>query len=140
MVSVGKELWDLIRDALKASAPVMALVTDVFDKVPSDPWKAKKAYISRGPVTGLPDDAECIDGEEITIQIDIWSRTPDRWSMDEMVSAVRKVLHENEDLQLSQNALVDMRVTLTRIIDDPDPNTVHGLVQVTALVEEPERV
>lgn len=139
-MSVGKELWDLVRGALKAENAVMALVTDVFDKVPSDPWKTKNAYISRGPVTGLPDDSECISGQEITMQIDVWSRKPDRWTVDDIISAMRRVLHENEDLELPHYGLVEMRVTLTRVIDDPDPNTVHGLIQVTALIEEPERI
>lgn len=136
-MSVGKELWDLIRDTLKADTSVMALVDDVFDKIPSSPWKAKQAHIGRGPFYGVPDDADCIDGQEITAQIDIWSRKPNRWSMDDMVTAVRSALHE-KDLQLTDSALVSLRLTLWRIIDDPDPLTVHGVLQFTALVETPE--
>ncbi|MDR6757837.1 hypothetical protein J2Y48_003134 [Mycoplana sp. BE70] len=138
-MSVGQELWDAIRDTLLADATVMAGLNAIYDKVPDKPWGEKNAYMSRGPFYGIPDEADCIGGQEITIQLDIWSRKPNRWTMDDMIAAVRKALHER-GLQLTENALVNMRVTLWRIIDDPDPLTVHGVVQVTALVEEPEEV
>ncbi|MFC3163060.1 DUF3168 domain-containing protein [Ciceribacter thiooxidans] len=133
-MSVGQELWDAVRGAMLADAAVMALVNAVYDKVPDSPWGDKNAYISRGPFYGIPDDAECIDGQEITVQLDIWSRRPDRWSMDDMIAAVRAVLHE-QDFDLGTSALVSLRVSLWRIIDDPDPLTVHGVVQLDALVE-----
>ncbi|MDI6834509.1 MAG: DUF3168 domain-containing protein [Rhizobiaceae bacterium] len=133
-MSVGQELWDAVRGAMLADAAVMALVNAVYDKVPDNPWGDKDAYISRGPFYGIPDDAECIDGQEITLQLDIWSRRPDRWSMDDMIAAVRAVLHE-QDIDLGASALVSLRVSLWRIIDDPDPLTVHGVVQLDALVE-----
>lgn len=136
MMSVGRELWNLVRTTLQAETALMAEIEAIYDKVPLKPWGTKKAYISRGPFFGAPDDADCIPGQEITMQIDIWSQKSNRWSVDEMVAAVRAVLHER-DLQLTDNALVEMRVTLWRIVDDPDPLTVHGIVQVTAMVEEP---
>ena len=134
-MSSGKDLWVAVRQELITDIAVMALVNDVFDKVPDSPWGEKEAYISRGPFYGIADDADCVDGQEITVQIDIWSRRPDRWSMDDMVDAVRAALHE-KDLDLSASALVGLRVSLWRIMDDPDPLTVHGVVQLTALVEE----
>jgi hypothetical protein len=81
--------------------------------------------------------AECIDGEEITIQLDCWSRSVGAIGCTRIVDAVRKALHD-KDLQLSDNALVEMQVTLWRIMDDPDGLTTHGVVQVTSLVEEPD--
>lgn len=136
-MSPTNELWDLIRDTLIADASIMALVNKVYDKVPSDPWGIKNAYISRGPVFGVDDGADCIDGLEITIQLDVWSRQNNRWTCDDIVNAVRRALHE-QGLQLTENALVQLRVELWRVIDDPDPLTTHGIVQVVAMVEEPE--
>ncbi len=135
MMSAGRELWNLVRDTLLAETVVMAEIDAIYDKVPAKPWGAKKAYISRGPFFGAPDDADCIPGQEITLQIDIWSQKSNRWSVDEIIAATRAALHER-NLQLTENALVELRVTLWRVIDDPDPLTVHGIVQVTALVEE----
>lgn len=136
-MSVGQELWNAIRAALLADSAVMAGIDAVYDKVPADPWRAKNAHMSRGPFYGTPDDAECIDGQEITIQLDIWSRKPNRWTMDDQIAAVRSALHEQE-LELTDSALVSLRLTLWRILDDPDPLTVHGVMQFTALVETPE--
>lgn len=138
MTSPAAETWKLIRDTLEADAATMDLVDAIYDKVDASPWKARQAYISRGPVYGVDDGSDCIDGVEITFQIDIWSRKPGRWYCDEIVEAVRKALHERQDLELSENALVQLRVTLWRVIDDPDPLTAHGLVQVSATVEVPE--
>jgi len=136
-MSAGRELWALVEDTLNADAGVMALVDAVYDKVPSKPWKGRQAYISRGPVYGSPEDADCISAHDITIQIDIWSRQPDRWTMDEMVSAVCDALHER-DFQLTSGALASLRVALWRVIDDPDPLTVHGVVQFSTIIENPE--
>ena len=136
-MSPTRELWNLIRDTLIGNTAVMDLVNAIYDKVPSDPWGTKNGYISRGPVFGLDDGADCIDGLEITVQLDVWSRKNNRWTCDEIVNAVRKALHEQE-LQLTENALVQIRVELWRVIDDPDPLTTHGVVQIVAMIEEPE--
>ena len=112
MTSPAAETWKLIQNTLEAAPAVMALVDAVYDKVGNSPWKAKGAYISRGPVYGVDDSADCVDGQELTFQIDIWSRKPNRWSCDDIVEAVRKTLHERDDLHLTENALVQLRVTL----------------------------
>lgn len=135
-MSVGGQLWDMVYGALKADSAVMSLVDDIYDKVPEEAWKAPRlAFISRGPFFGVPDDADCISGQEVTIQIDVWSRRPNRWSCDDIVDAVRRVFHR-ASFDLPQGALCDVRVTLWRVIDDPDPLTTHGVVQITATVEE----
>jgi hypothetical protein len=134
-VSAGKQLWDAIYQALLDNDALVALVDGIHDKAPSSPWKARNAYISRGPFYGIADDADCIFGQEITAQIDIWSRQPNRWSMDDMIAEVRRSLHE-KDLALGDLALATLQVRLWRNIDDPDPTTQHGIVQVVALIEE----
>lgn len=139
-MSVQAELRKLIRDTLLADASVTALVNGVWDRAPDEAERfaaPKLAYIRFGPSDGVDAGAECIDGEEITIQLDCWSRSVGAIGCSRIVDAVRKALHD-KDLQLSANALVEMQVTLWRIMDDPDGLTTHGVVQVTALVEEPE--
>lgn len=136
-MSPAAELWELIVDTLKADPNVTALVDGIYDKVPAKPFKGKGAYISRGPFNATDSSADCINGQSITVQIDVWTQLPNRWECDNIVSAVRKSLHE-QDLELTENALVDIRVDLTRVIDDPNPLLTHGILQVTAEVEEPE--
>ncbi|MDQ0558311.1 hypothetical protein QO004_000084 [Rhizobium mesoamericanum] len=135
-MSAGKELWAAIFGALKANASLVALVDGIHDKAPDQPWGPKNAYISRGPFYASSDDADCIYGQEITAQIDIWSRKPSRWSMDDLIAQVRRSLHEKE-FPLDEMALATIGVRLWRVVDDPDPTTQHGVVQVVALIEEP---
>lgn len=136
-MSAGKELWSAIYHALTANAAMVAMVEGIHDKAPDQPWGAKNAYISRGPFYGSSEDADCILGQEITGQIDIWSRKASRWSMDDMIAEVRRSLHQKE-FPLDEMALATMEVRLWRVVDDPDPNTQHGTVQILAIIEEAE--
>jgi len=135
-MSAGKELWSAMFRALTANAVLVGLVDGIHDKAPDEPWGAQKAYISRGPFSGSAEDAECIPGQEITAQIDIWSRKSSRWAIDDIVDEVRRTLHEKE-FPLDQMALATIEVRLWRVIDDPDPTQQHGIVQIVALLEEP---
>ncbi|NLS07610.1 DUF3168 domain-containing protein [Rhizobium sp. P32RR-XVIII] len=135
-MSAGKELWAAIYGALKANAALVAMVDGIHDKAPEQPWGAQNTYVSRGPFYGSSDDAECIYGQEITAQIDIWSRKPSRWAVDDIIAEVRQSLHEQE-FPLDEMALATIEVRLWRVIDDPEPTTQHGIVQVVALLEEP---
>lgn len=136
-MSAGKVLWAAILGALNQNAALLALVDGIHDKVPKEPWGTKQIHISRGPFTGSSEDADCIIGQEITAQIDIWSREPNRWSVDNVIAQVRRSLHEAY-LPLSEGALAAMEVRLWRVTDDPDQTQQHGIVQVLALVEESE--
>lgn len=136
-MSAGKDLWRAILSALKGNAILMTLVDGIHDKAPKNPWGTNETYISRGPFSGAPDDADCIIGQEITAQLDIWSRTPNRWTVDDVIAQVRKSLHEAE-LPLVAGALASIQVRLWRVTDDPDPTQQHGIVQILAVVEEAE--
>ncbi len=133
--SVQAEVQKLLYDALKASSAVMALVDGVYDQVPSNPFGAKQAYIAIGPSDVVDDDADCIYSSEVTFQFDVWSRTDGKVGCRKIVDAVRTEL-KKQDFELVDNALIDLEVRVGRTTDDPDGLTKHGLVMVTALVEE----
>lgn len=133
-MSPGQTLWRAIYGALKANTTLSGLVDGIHDKVPDNPWGSRKAYISRGPFYGAPEDADCIVGQEITAQIDIWSRKSSRWEMDDLIDEVRRSLHEKE-LPLTDHALATIEVRLWRNTDDPDPAQQHGVVQIVAIIE-----
>lgn len=135
MASPASELWDAVHEALKASAALMALVDDVYDKAPKSPWKSKNAYISRGPVYGTDDSAECIIGSEITLQLDVWSRKPSRSSCDDIVFLAKRVF-EGSALTLPSFGLAGINVVLWRVVDDPDPLQQHGILQLAAMIDE----
>ncbi|MGV8830342.1 MAG: DUF3168 domain-containing protein [Devosia sp.] len=135
-------------NALRASAALTAIVgTKIYDRVPEKlaagilVADVASPYISFGPVTVIPDDADgsdCIDSEEITFQIDVWSWGPGlaygSIQARQIAGLVKKTLHK-ADLVLTTNALVSIRHELTRILRDSDGVTNHGVIQFTALVE-----
>ena len=117
----------------------MALVDGVYDKPPPNPWGAKQAYITLGPSDVVTDDVDCVWGAEITFQLDAWTRQAGSLgaapTCRKVVDAVKTALHQ-KDLDLTDNALVEMMVNFRRVILDPDGLTNHGLVMVTAVAEE----
>ena len=137
MSSSSAEVQKLVRDTLIAKAEIMAIANNVYDNVPPDPFGAKNAYISFGPEDTVEDDSECITGIELTLQIDVWSRATGSAECKRLTDLVRKALHR-KPLTLTDNALVDASVVLTRIMRDPDGTTSHGVIQTTFRVEERE--
>lgn len=134
-MSASAELQKMIRDTLLADAAIMAPAGGVYDRVPSDPWKGKTAYISFGPSDVVDDDAECIRGGIYSVQIDVWSRDVGQLEAKRIVDLVHRALHDRE-LALTANALASMRVGLRRVFLDADGLTTHGAVSVTASIEE----
>jgi hypothetical protein len=143
-VSPDFELKAAIIARLKADATVASFVgTKVYDRPPEKTGgglNVTSPYISMGPWTSIPDDYDCMDGVEITGQVDAWS-----WGSGEafgsaevskIADAVRRSLHDAE-FSLSVNALVAIRWELTRILRDPDGVTNHAAIQFTATVETP---
>lgn len=132
------ELQKLVYDLLVGTPAVLAQADDVYDMVPPDPFSGvNQGYISFGATDVVVDDAECIVGGEYTLQIDCWSRQHTSVHCKRMVDAVYRTLHHPASASLSANALVDMEVTLRQVMRDPDGLTTHGLLQVTATIEEP---
>lgn len=138
------ELIGAMMTQLKAATSVTALVGQrIYDRVPElqdGTPNVAYPYISVGPTSSIPADFDCIDGEDVTIQFDIWSSGPgEAFSSVEcrkICSAVKRALHDAE-LVLSENALVTLQWELTRTMRDPNPAICHGAVQFTATVETP---
>lgn len=132
--SPAVELQRAIVGLLEADA---ALSVHVGARIYDGPPKgAVFPYLSLGASDGVVADALPVTAREETVQIDIWSRRDgSRAEAREITDAVRAALHRAE-ADLGLHALVDMRVTLWRVFLDPDGLTAHGVVQVTALIEE----
>lgn len=130
------ELQKLLFTTLTTNGQVMALAGGVYDRVPADPYKAKTAYVSFGPSDVVDDGADCIISGEHTFQLDVWSKAVGQVEAKRIVDLIYKALHEQE-LQLTENALAEIRVDFRRVFVDPDGLTSHGVVTVTASIEEP---
>lgn len=135
-MSSSAELQGLFYATLKGDAAIMAIAHKVYDRVPSSPFGEKTAYITLGATDGTDDTADCIDGQEINTTIHCWSRAVGKIECKRLTDLVRKKLHR-ASLSLTANALAFLEVESTRVFDDPDGITTHGVVQVRAAVEEP---
>lgn len=134
-------------NALRASTALTAIVgTKIYDRVPEKQVNGQivpdvaSPYISFGPVTVISDDADCIDGLEVTFQLDAWS-----WGsglaygsvqVRQIAGLIRKALN-NAELSLADNAFVAIRHELTRILRDPGGVVNHAAIQFTAIIEQP---
>lgn len=92
-------------------------------------------YISFGPSDAIEDDADCITGLVETVQLDIWSNAQDgQREAKDIVHRCRRLLH-GLDASLGEHAIVELRVSMTRVVRDPDALW-HGIVTVEAAMEE----
>lgn len=131
------ELQKLLYDTIRTNAPIMAFAGGVYDRVPTDPYKGKTAYISFGPSDVGDGGADCIVAGEHSFQLDVWSKAVGLVEAKRIVDLIYKALHEQE-LELTENALAEIRVDFRRVFTDSDGLTTHGVVSVTASIEEPE--
>ena len=129
---------------LRATTAVTAMVgAKIYDRVPEKTDGTPNVtfpYISMGPSTSIPDDFDCMKGEEITLQFDVWSSGAGEAfgsvGCRKITSAIKRALHD-VDLSLPTNALVTFQHEITRILRDPNPAITHGVIQFTATVETP---
>lgn len=134
MASPELELQGAIVARLKADAGVIALIsTRVYDPVPKEPVFP---YLSFGPKSTTQEDADCITGFEISLQLDAWSRMPGAVEVQKIADAVRVALHDY-DFTLPSNAAVYFQHRDSRIFRDPDGLTTQAAMSFTGYVEQP---
>jgi hypothetical protein len=120
------ELQGAIIAKVKADPGVTGLVaTRIYETVPEG---TAFPYVSYAGSDEVEDDAECIPGSDISVQIDVWSRSVG------FPEAKRICLHDS-DLPLADNALVFIEHTATRVFRDADGLTNHGVMVFQAFIE-----
>src|SRR5690606_36451843 len=130
-MSASAELQRAIFERLRDNAALVA--GRVYDRPPASPTYP---YISFGATDFTSDETDCAGGGSNTMQIDIWSQAVGRVEAKRITDEVRGILH-GAQIAMNGYALVEMQVVLTRVLGDPDGETSHGIVQVTAFIEEP---
>jgi hypothetical protein len=134
-ISADLELQGLIVETLQTDPTIITFVGDrVFDRVENMNPDVQFPYVNFAASTEIEDDADCILGSNIFVQIDVWSREPGFPECKKIAAAVRDALHDR-DLQLSENALAQLMCQRIRIFRDGDGLTSHGVVEFEALVE-----
>lgn len=138
------ELMRAVMDALRGDATVIGFVGErIYDRVPEKQDGTPDVpfpYISMGPTSSVPADFDCLKGEDVTLQVDVWSSGGgEAWASAQcrkIAGAVKRALHD-VDLTLAENALVTLQMDLMRILDDPNPTIHHGVLQFTGTIETP---
>ncbi|RHZ96464.1 DUF3168 domain-containing protein [Cereibacter sphaeroides] len=135
MASPSLDLQAAVYQRLTSDQSVNSMVGGrVFDNVHENPTFP---YISFGPSYYSPSDSEGIAARDETLQVDIWTNEQGKKRPCRVLTdAVKKSLHGYAVEFAGENALVEMEVTLVRVMDDPSESIVHGVVQVTAMIEE----
>lgn len=131
------ELQKLLFETVTGTAAIMALSGGVYDRVPTDPFKGKNSYISFGPTDVVDDGADCVVSGSHSFQLDVWSRAVGQVEAKRIVDLLHKTLHEAE-LEMTDNALAEIRVDFRRVFPDSDPLITHGVVTVAASIQEPD--
>lgn len=124
------DLQDMIFKRLTSDA---AVTWSVFDRAPTN---QSYPFISFGTQTVLEDDDEGITGTAHTFQVDLWSSEDGTAELNEMIGIVKQSLH-NFAGELTDNALHSIRFVSSRVIQEPDGVSYHGVVQFEALIETP---
>lgn len=140
MGSATLELQGAIVSLLKADAGVTGIVgARVFDNVPRSAQSGE--ITAQFPFVGIASSDEqselidCIDGIDLSLDIDCWSREPGFPEVRRLAHAVRAALHD-ADVALTDNALVLLQHRQTRTLRDPDGLTSHAVLTFEAQLEQ----
>ena len=126
------ELQGAIVTALKADPVLQTLIGQrVYDQPPDNP---QFPYVTYGPTDSIEDDADCIQTQDIFVQLDAWSRAVGYPEVKKIADAVRDALNDR-DLPIQVNALVVLQHRQTRTLRDPDGLTSHAAISLEAFIE-----
>ena len=123
----GRILRQIVRARIIDAVPGL---TGVYDRATDS---AAYPYATMGPSYWADDDAECIEAREITLQIDLWHSQSNKGVAEDLTDDIATALRGWADTDAL--TMHPLRVSLVRVMDDPDGVSVHGVIQVEGLVE-----
>lgn len=124
-------LQDALIKALRAEGVLPIVGERVYDQVQSKPTYP---YVSLGDGQVLPDKAECIDGVEVSLQIDVWSRGVGYVEAKQIGAAIIEVL-DDQPLTVDGFNVTVFELSDAQYLRDPDGLTRHGAITFRALLE-----
>lgn len=132
-MSVEAALQKAIVATLKANAGVTAILAGrVYDRVPSG---AALPYAHIRAIQLVDDSADCIDGAEVFIDLDVWSNAVGKVEAERGASAVRKALRHASLALDEPYALTEIDYRDTSIEDGGDELLTRARLSFRALVE-----
>jgi hypothetical protein len=120
-----------IYSALTNDAPVTALVGGrVHDAVPAKPVFP---YVRIGEDQCIDASDACLGGFEIIVKVHVFSRAVGRVETKTILAACRDAL--NVALTLAGHTVKVSEFLTTRVLDDPDGLTRHGVLELRYVIE-----
>ena len=138
MSDASYELQQAIVRALRASSDIAALIEDrVYDRIPTENGEivAKFPFVSFGPEQDIPEHADCIDGGDIVLQIDVWSREPGHKEAKSIADVIRATLNDAALIIRGGATLIDIRYLATDFSREPDGQTFRARLTFRAVTE-----
>jgi hypothetical protein len=131
--NVGRELQKFIYGKLTTDAPLMALISGVFDFVPQSqafPFIHIGEFNYNKQSTKGSELSEKIRQYEGTVQIDIWARPNPigKAKVWDLINEVRRVLDGNRSMASTEYCLLLFDEDLSTVIVEPDSVTYHGVM------------
>lgn len=122
----GRALRQIVIARLRSQIPGVPAVDKPTEKTPMP-------YIVLGPSYWNDASVECIEAREVTLQIDAFDKRTNKGSLEDLTDDIAAALNGWADTDAL--TMHPMRVTLVRVMDDPDGVSAHGMVSVEAMVE-----
>ena len=126
------ELQQAVYTALTGDAPLMAMITGVHDHVPRD---AAFPYVTMGGASAVAWGAVGVEGVEVTLVIEAWSRDRGHKEAKQILAEVYRVLHD-ADLTVTGHDLVWLRFEFAEFLLGADGLTYHGVARYNALTNQ----
>lgn len=118
--------------ALKAAGVLPVVVGGrVYDSVPPG---ATFPYVTLGDCQVLPDKAECVDGVEVSVQVDAWSRAVGYGEAKTIGAAIVAAL-DDRPLTVDGFNVTVFELESARYLRDPDGLSRHGVITFRGLLE-----
>lgn len=118
--------------ALKAAGALPDVVGGrVYDAVPAG---AAFPYVTLGQCQVLPDKAGCIDGVEVSLQVDAWSRAVGFGEVKTIGAAIVAAL-DDQALAVDGFNVTVFELESAQYLRDPDGLTRHGAITFRGLLE-----
>lgn len=121
MATAVRPLQAAVYGKLTGHAPLMALVTGVFDEVPED---AAYPYVSLGSIIETASDAHNRQGLETFLTIHVWSDYPGKAQGADIFAALDTAL-DRQPLTVAGFTDVSIAHVSHEFVKDPDPDIRH---------------
>lgn len=134
MASPSEDLQKAVYDFLTGDADISAIIgSRVYDGVPKE---VATPFIAFGSSDFVDTGANCLDVIMETLQLDVVCESQSRLRDCKALTWLVMSKLRDATLTLATHALADLQVSVSVVRADPDGITAHGILQVSASIEE----